>query len=143
MKTKIQLIFGFLALMLLFFSCKFEQSEIPNVPVNIRLNLDDPQYYELQVTGNAVYITGGVNGIIVYRRSSDEFVAYERTCPYDPDCGKVTFDEDIFFAQDTVCCNSKFSLDVDGAVVEGDSKFPLRIYSATYYENLNIVEIAN
>ncbi len=143
MKTKIQFIFIFFIIISVFFSCGYEQSDIPNVPVNIRLDLNDPQYYELQVAGNAVYITGGVNGIIVYHRSSDDFVAYERTCPHDPACGKVTFDEDAFFAQDTICCFSKFSLDIDGAVVEGDSKFPLRIYPAVYYKNLNVLEISN
>ncbi len=143
MKAKILFLLGFTSLLVPFFSCNYEQPGIPVVPVDIELNLNDPQYFELKSSGNFVYITGGVNGIIVYRKSSDEFCAYERTCPHDPDCGRVTVDADVFFAQDTVCCNSKFSLDVDGAVVSGDSKFPLRMYSVSYSANQNRIWIKN
>ena len=143
MKTKIQLIFGFWLMLSGFFSCEYEQPGIPNVSVSISINLNDPQYYELQTTGSFVYITGGVNGIIVYRKSQNEFLCYERTCPHDPECGKIYVDEDVFFAEDTVCCGSVFSLDIDGAVVSGESKFPLRMYSSTYSENLNRLNISN
>jgi nitrite reductase/ring-hydroxylating ferredoxin subunit len=143
MKTKIQFIFGFSILSAFFFSCGYEQPDIPAVPVDISLNLSDPQFYELKSAGNFVYITGGVSGIIVYRKSFDEFIAYERLCPHDPDCGRVFVDEDVFFAEDTVCCASQFSLDVDGAVVSGPSKFPLRMYQAVFYSNQNVLKIQN
>ncbi len=127
----------------LVFSCDKNQSQIPNVYVDIYIDLTDPLYSDLQIPGNYVYITGGVNGIIVYRSSSDEFSAFERTCPYDPDCGKVFVDQANYTAVDTVCCGSTFSLLLDGTVTKGPSPYPLKKYQCSYDLNSNILRITN
>jgi hypothetical protein len=124
-------------------SCDKNKSQIPNVYVDIYIDLTDPLYSDLQVPGNFVYITGGVNGIILYRSSMDEFNAFERTCPYDPDCGKVTVDESSYTAIDTVCCGSEFTLLNDGMVTQGPSQFPLKSYYCSYDLNSNILHITN
>ncbi len=130
-------------LSVLVLSCDKNKSQIPNVYVDIYIDLTDPLYSDLQLPGNFVYITGGVNGIILYRSSSDEFNAFERTCPYDPDCGKVTVDESSYTAIDTVCCGSEFSLLLDGTVTQGPSQFPLKSYYCSYDLNSNILHITN
>jgi hypothetical protein len=79
----------FFLTIILFFSCKGEQNKIPNVYVNITLDLNKPDYSTLSGIGNYVYITGGVSGIVVYRDGLNEFVAYDRACPHDPECGRV------------------------------------------------------
>ena len=126
-----------------FFSCDENQSDIPNVFVDIYLDLNDPLYNGLTVPGNYEYITGGVNGILIYHTIDDEFRAYERTCPYDPECGKVYVDEYNFNAVDTVCCGSEFSLLSEGVAVQGPSKYPLKQYAAIYNMNSRILHIKN
>lgn len=125
------------------YSCKNKNDAIPDVYVNIEINLNNPDYFPLQQVGNHVYITGGVKGIIVYRKSYDEFIALERTCPHDPDIGRVFVDEDNHAAEDTIGCGSRFSLLVDGMVTEGPSKFPLKLYHTVYYENMQLLQISN
>jgi len=46
--------------------------------------LTQPSYANLNAVGGWVYVTGGVRGIIIYKKNSSEFAAYERCCPYDP-----------------------------------------------------------
>ncbi len=140
-KTVIYLIL--LSNIALFSSCDENTNPIPNVYVDIYIDLTDPLYYDLQSVGGYVYITGGVNGILIYRSSADEFSAYERTCPYDPDCGRVSVDEGNLVAVDTVCCKSEFSLLLDGAVSQGPSEFPLKSYVCVYDRNAQILHIKN
>jgi hypothetical protein len=124
-------------------SCDKNHSQIPNVYVDIYIDLTDPLYSDLQMPGNFVYVTGGVNGIIIYRSSSDEFNAFERTCPYDPDCGRVVVNEVNYTAVDSVCCGSEFSLLIEGTVTKGPSPYPLKLYACTYDLNSNILHITN
>jgi nitrite reductase/ring-hydroxylating ferredoxin subunit len=124
-------------------SCDKNHSQIPNVYVDIYIDLTDPLYSDIQLPGKYVYVTGGVNGIIIYRSSSDEFNAFERTCPFDPDCGKVYVDEANYTAVDSVCCGSEFSLLIDGAVTQGPSLYPLKLYACTYDLNSNMLHITN
>jgi hypothetical protein len=70
-----------------FLSCRKNEDEIPNVPVNIYVNTTDPNFVALNAVGGWVYITGGNRGIVVYRKSQTEFVALERTCSYKPSDG--------------------------------------------------------
>ena len=127
----------------LFFSCDENKNPIPIVPVDFYIDLKLPDYYNLQSVGGYVYVTGGVNGILIYRSSADEFRAYERTCPYDPDCGRVSVDERNFVAVDTVCCKSEFSLLLDGAVSQGPAQYPLKQYTCIYDQNAQILHIKN
>ena len=72
---------------LLFFSCrkKNEYPLIPNVYVNLYIDINSALYNDLNSVGGYIYLTGGNKGILVYRNSIDEFKAFERTCPFDPD----------------------------------------------------------
>ncbi len=141
--TKLAFFLFISTLSTIFFSCNSEIDDIPVVYVDIQIDLNDPNYNNLRAIGNFVYITGGVNGIILYRKSFDEFNAFERTCPHDPDCGKVFADEINLIAKDTICCGSEFTLMINGAVSKGPSKFPLREYSTIYNKNSNILWITN
>ena len=125
-------------------SCKKDNSGIvPNVYVNIDVYLSDPSYVSLNAVGNAVYVVGGVKGIILYRRAHDEFIAYERNCTYLPlnSCAKVTIDASNTMMIDT-CCGSKFNL-VDGAVRNGPASRPLKEYQTTYNATNAVVHIYN
>ena len=124
-----------------FFSCDTSQDNIPYIYVDIYIDLNKPEFFELNAIGNYVYITGGYQGIIVYRSSLDEFFAYERTCSYDIDC-RVDVDEKTGYMIDT-CCGSEFSLSMDGVVAKGPATLPLRKYKAIYYPNNKTLRITN
>ena len=128
----------FFILLLVFLSgCTKNNSQdpIPNVYVNIDLYLSDPSNVKLNAIGGWVYVTGGVRGVIVYRKSNDEFIALERNCPYQPkeSCATVSVDASNILAVDT-CCGSKFQL-MDGSIVNGPATYPLKRYLTTLSNN--------
>ena len=55
----------------------------------ITISLSDPQYYELHFVSGWLYLTPDIEstsrGIIVYKLSDYEFLAYDRIPPNDPD----------------------------------------------------------
>lgn len=132
-----------LLLMLSFFSCKENRNPVPDIYVDILIPLGDPLYNSITIPGNYLYIKGGVNGILLYHTVDDQYKAYDRTCTYDPDCGKVSFIENTFKAVDTVCCGSEFSMLVDGIVEQGPAEFPLKQYACIYNQNSNTLQIRN
>jgi nitrite reductase/ring-hydroxylating ferredoxin subunit len=121
-----------LALGLLATSCKKEQAGVPLTGVNISINVNLPEYADIAAPGGWLYLTGGSQGIIVYRKSTDEFVAMDRHCPYQPEnlC-RVVVDESDVIARDTACCHSAFLL-IDGSVTEGPAALGLKVYNTTF-----------
>ncbi len=124
------------------FSCRSTENKIPYVYVNLTLDLNKPEFSDLNAIGNYVYITGGVSGIVVYRDGLTDFYAYERACPYDPECGRVYVDYDHAKLIDT-CCGSEFSLTLEGALLSGPAELPLRRYATYYNTNTNQLTISN
>ena len=117
-------------------SCKKDtNNSIPIVGVDIYIYPNLPSYINLNAVGGWVYINGGVRGILIYRKSNSEFVAYDRNCTYQSSqpCATVVVDATNIFAVDT-CCHSKFSI-YDGSVVQSPAGFPLKAYNTTYDGN--------
>ena len=126
-----------LLLLSAFFSCrKDSNNSIPIVAVDIYIYTSNPSFLNLNAVGGWVYITGGVRGILVYRKSTSEFMAYDRNCTYHPDdvCATVVVDNTNIVATDT-CCHSKFSI-YDGSVLNGPAGLPLKAYSTTFDGNV-------
>jgi len=125
--------FAFLLLLAVvpFVSCKKEQSQIPYVPVNITVNINNPGFIDLNAVGGWTYVTGGSRGIVVYRLSQDEFMTFDRHSPYlpDNDC-TVEVDSSNIILEDP-CSGSRFLL-TDGSVVEGPAALPLLRYQNTF-----------
>lgn len=123
-------------------SCKQEKYPIPNVPVNITINLDLPSYQPLNVPGGYAYVNGGSRGIVVYR-NFDEFVALDRHSTYDSDNPNaiVIVNPDNFFELIDTLSNSKFSI-MSGAVIQGPAMFGLKRYSS-YWDGAYTVSIVN
>ena len=74
----------------LFYGCR-QIPENPNAPhayINFTISLSDMNYQELQFVGNYKELTSdpesSSRGIIVYRMSQDEFLAYDRLPPNYP-----------------------------------------------------------
>lgn len=114
-------------------SCeKDNPSGVPPTGVNISVNINLPEYANLQVPGGWAYITGGSQGIIVYRINTDQFSALDRHCPYQPEnlC-RVTVDQSNVQARDTACCGSAYLL-FNGSVSQGPSSFNLTQYQTNW-----------
>ena len=90
-----------------------------------------------------MYADAGVRGIIVYRRSQEEFAAYERDCPYDPnaDNARVEVDSSNIIAIDRNC-GSMFSL-VDNSIVNGPTTRSLKTYHVDYDIGSALLHIYN
>ncbi|HSV88471.1 MAG TPA: hypothetical protein VLH61_07495 [Bacteroidales bacterium] len=113
-------------------SCGKEvQHPVPHVQVNIQINVESPQFIELNPVHGWVSLTGGFAGIIIFRWSIDEFRAFDRACPHHPfdQCGRITsVDPPLATCQ---CCQSTFVL-LDGSVFSGPSRFPLKQYRTSF-----------
>lgn len=124
------------AILVFFFvvSCRKDKQkpEIPYVVVNIQLYPNTLDY--ISVSG-WVYVTGGYRGLIVYRMTDNDFMAYERTCPYDPDkdCARVEVESSNITAVDS-CCGSQYIL-TDGSPIRGPSGYSLQQYQTSYDGN--------
>lgn len=110
-----------------------DQGLVPSVPINIVINTLDVAFFDISVPGGWVYITGGSRGIIVYRRSNDEFVAIERHSSYRPEdqCAVVVMDDGVIL--DDPCSDSQWLIQ-DGTIVNGPASMPLRTYATSYQE---------
>ena len=125
---------------------KTVQDNIPYQTVNITIYPNDPLYFKIQAVGGWVYIKGGVNGIIVYRKaqnSAADFVAIERTSSQLPDNSDaiVKVQSDNFTLKDTVS-GSKWQI-YDGAVLSGPAQLPLRLYGTLYDNGTGALLIRN
>lgn len=110
----------------------YEHPTVPYASVDFTISVGDPNHYKLNHDGGYEYLTGGVRGIIVYRLNNYTFKAYDRACPYDweePDSW-LWVDPSGLMVCDS-CCGSLFNI-IDGTVVSGPARFPLKYYRATF-----------
>lgn len=133
MRSKIVIILTTAILLCVFPACD-KENRIPYVYVNFVVYPNLPEYASIKTPGNFIYLTGGVKGIILYCKFTDEYLAYERNCPNDPYQKNAILDVDstgLFL----VCrnCDLKFSI-YDGSIVESPSKYPVLRYQ-TYLDN--------
>ena len=128
--VRIKNTFNFLLLLVLIGSCQPDLSDDPipyqNFPP-IEINLSLPEYVSLATDGGYIYInSGGVRGIILYRKSSNVYLAYERNCSYQPASACATVDTEITYMKDS-CCGSLFNYS-DGKPIGGPAWRPLQQY---------------
>ena len=120
----------------MFVGCtKYNQHPVPYFTFDANINLTLPSYSDLQGVGGWAYVNGaGSKGLVVYRRSVNEFVAFDRHSPapdgFDCESGLVT-DPDNFLILNDPCSNARFSL-YDGSIVNGDTEWGLRQYMTNY-----------
>jgi hypothetical protein len=142
MKVRIIL---FLGLIVLGFACKKNNNHpVPNVPVDITIDINLPSYINLTGVSGWAYVNGGSRGIIVYRKSQDEFLAFDRYSPADVngDCPQaLTPDIDNFLILLDTCNNASFSL-YDGSPIS-NSDFGLRMYQTIWLNSSSSLRIFN
>lgn len=120
-------------------SCRKERdnsSILPDVNVDVYIYMNNPSYINLTFVGGWAYVPGGIRGILVYRKSNTEFIAFERNCTYQPNdaCATVIVDKSNIMAVDT-CCHSEFLLN-DGSVLKAPASLPLKVYRNNYDGNV-------
>ncbi|MGY8952167.1 MAG: hypothetical protein ACKVJP_02225 [Flavobacteriales bacterium] len=135
--VKIKIILITVFLVLTHFSCTKDKNgnqdannTIPQVQVDLYLNLNEPANFELSTIGGWRYALGGSKGIILYR-GQDKYYAYDRHTPLNSakNCAIVSVDSTSFFAVDS-CSGSRFFL-ADGSVVDGVATMPLVQYETS------------
>jgi hypothetical protein len=136
--------FFLFAALLLIFSCnKNRNHPVPSIPFDISINISLPSYSDLQGVGSWAYVNGGAKGIIVYRKSYDQFVAFDRQSPADggAECATpLTPDSTNFLQLNDICSGATFSL-YDGSPMAG-SDYGLRQYQVVWDGNY-VVRIYN
>jgi nitrite reductase/ring-hydroxylating ferredoxin subunit len=134
---KVFLALGLFFLLLPGCSKKSENAnDIPYVLVNFSINPNSTEYIHLNTVDGWEYLTGGYKGILVFRKSVNEFVSFERACPYDwqNTNARIVVDTSGITAYCPVC-KSKYIL-LDGTPYSGPSRYPLKQYQASYDGNL-------
>jgi len=105
-----------LLFLILFFSCEKNETNdiLPNVTVNLTIDLNLPQYINLQTpTGWVETNNGGLQGILILNTGlTPLYKAYERACPNN-DCGSpMIFDGSL--KMKCPCDNNEYSI-IDGS----------------------------
>ena len=121
---------AFYILSTLFFlsTCNTKDDYIQEVYVNINIDLNLPEFSDLQVSGNSIFIEGGVEGIIIYHGVGDDYKVYDRNCSYEPSlsCSQIdSVDAGIAYCG---CCTSAFLLSNDASVLNSPALLPLKKY---------------
>ncbi len=125
-----------LFILLFLFSCSTDRVDdpIPFQPfpdINITLT----NHPALASDGGFLLINdGGVRGIILYRKNSTTYLAFERNCSFQPNdaCATVDVHASTLFMQDA-CCGSSFNF--EGKPTGGSAWRPLQQYETTLSGN--------
>lgn len=148
MRTESKIIFFLFvtSLAVSFDSCNKNNDVIPDVYVDFRLDLSDPQFVDLNALGGSVIVnaktnnwqySGGYddNGIIIYA-GVDEFYAYDRTCPHDYVVNSLSIKVNIDPSNslNAICpqCSTNYSLAAGGTPSKGVGQYPLKNYKTSF-----------
>ncbi len=100
----------------MFFSCEKNVTNdiLPNVSVNVTINIDLPQYIDLQTPTGWAEITGGIKGILIQNTGigNPPYKAYDRACPNNDCATPMVFDGSL--KMKCPCDNSEYSI-IDGS----------------------------
>lgn len=119
---------GIFCLIIGLVSCAKEKSQVQDVPVSFSAPLTDPRLSRLSSAGGAVTISGyGIAGLIIYRRTDNAYVAYDRCSTVNPEKkNAVQIDDPAITATDPVS-GAMFSL-YDGSPVKAPATVSLKKY---------------
>jgi nitrite reductase/ring-hydroxylating ferredoxin subunit len=122
--------------------------------VNFTLDLNDPEFVNLNAMGGSVTVNSQTNnwgsgaagfdgnGIIIYA-GVDEFYAYDRTCPHDYVVNSLSIKVNIDKANSTIAicpkCGTTYALSAGGTPASGIGRYPLKNYRTSLQGNLVIV----
>lgn len=119
-------------MLLLIWGCSKDQAyQVPYAQVNLEININNPQYINLNHPGGYAYSNGGLKGLILYRRDNTTINAYDRQSPFDPVNGcRLYVDSTEIYAVDS-CSVSTFLL-LDGSASTGPAARGMIQYQSTF-----------
>jgi hypothetical protein len=156
MMKKNNILFATLLLLVCFANCKKDAKNVSNqdfflaVNVDFYINLDLPLNADLNFPNGYAYQTGygyRNRGVIVYNTGfsgPDQYVAFDRSCPYkvDSSCSIVSVDSSTLYyrcgqftgsgGKFTPCCNSRF-IAGNGSQVSGPADRGLKQYYVSVF----------
>ncbi len=128
---------GFLLLCLVavaFSSCSDEYPDYAYV--NFYIDPESSEYYNLNYGHRGwEYFEGGARGVVVFRKSWDEFIAFERTCVTKNCHGRLQVDETNNVLLYCPKCGSQY-IYYDGSPLEGSAAKRLLYTYCTYFDGL-------
>ena len=110
-----------------------ENDCFPFITVNESVNLDLPQFIDLQVPGGWAYTSGGLQGLIIYNINGVQFKAFDRLCPRQTisSCSQMIVDSNLRIL--CQCDDSEFNILNGAPLTEGTNCFA----NEYLVENLN------
>ena len=128
---------GFLLLCMVavaFSSCSDEYPDYAYV--NFYIDPESSEYYNLNYGHRGwEYFEGGARGVVVFRKSWDEFIAFERTCAAKNCHGRLQVDETNNVLLYCPKCGSQY-IYYDGSPLEGSAAKRLLYTYCTYFDGL-------
>jgi Rieske Fe-S protein len=131
-----------LTISILVFSCNSKEDYIQNVYVDEYVNLNLPEYSELNTSGGAIFTEGGVEGIIIYHGVGDDYKVYDRNCSYEPSLSCSVIDSVNSGIAFCGCCTSAFLISNTGESINAPALLPLKTYNWSLDDN-NVMRIHN
>ena len=104
-------------------SCNTKDDYIQNVYVNEFIDLSLPEYDELIASGNAIFIEGGVEGIIIWHGVGNDYKVYDRNCSYEPSDPCAVIDSVASGLAFCGCCTSVFNISNTGEPINAPTNF--------------------
>ena len=105
-----------MSMLALFFSCEKNDTNdvLPDVFVDETINLNLPQFINLQTPSGFAYVNGGIKGIVVQNTGigNPPYKAFDRACPNNDCATPMNFDGSLKLK--CPCDNSEYSI-IDGA----------------------------
>jgi Rieske Fe-S protein len=131
-----------LIISILIFSCNNKDDYIQDVYVNEIIPLSLPEYSDVLIPGNSIFVTGGVEGIIIYHGVGDDYKVYDRNCSYEPSLACSYIDSVNSGIAYCGCCPSVFDINNSGEPINAPALLPLKQYNWSL-DNNNILRIFN
>ena len=131
-----------LTISILVFSCNSKEDYIQNVYVDEYVNLNLPEYSELNTSGGAIFTEGGVEGIIIYHGVGDDYKVYDRNCSYEPSLSCSVIDSVNSGIAFCGCCTSAFLINNTGESINAPALLSLKTYNWSLDDN-NVMRIYN
>lgn len=130
-----------------FLGCKKDSNSpnVPYVPVDYTISLSLPSMSGLNQVGGYAYLNNlGYKGIVVFKFNADTYIAFDRSCTYQPTegCHKIEIDATNSFVANCACCESKYSMD-GGLVLKAPASRSLTRYKVEVLTSLYSLRISN
>ncbi|TRO67170.1 Rieske (2Fe-2S) protein [Christiangramia sabulilitoris] len=113
---------------------------LPNVNFRFQLNLNFPEYNDLQFPGNSFATYNyGVRGVVIYNINNSQYVAFELSDPNHPpsSCSGMTVNGVIASCG---CDDNKYNI-ITGELSEGDGQYTMRPYQVR--RSGNVLDVFN